>query len=252
MFFFDILILRFLLFDNPKKLNTIIIIILKKLFDVYFIFLIIMNQHQFNKNLEELLPLFNSQKVRIVEFIKKNFEENKDYAVMKNSTNIKTPRNGKYPNAGKNKIDYFLTEKTFELTKNSFNLKHKYIPNILNNLDTMMSIENRTIGWIENSYKGVLNIYRQYSIGKYRVDLFFPDYKLIIECDENDHIDRDILLELDRQNYLISLGYCIIRYNPNDNNFDGSILMRYIHNFIHNYEISDYPATKIIKVNFLS
>jgi very-short-patch-repair endonuclease len=87
----------------------------------------------------------------------------------------------------------------------------------------MMSIESRTVGWVENSYKGVIKTKRQKTIGTYRADLYFPDYKLIIECDENDHKDRKSEEELERQNYLIYKGYSMIRYDPNDKNFDGSI-----------------------------
>ena len=32
----------------------------------------------------------------------------------------------------------------------------------------------------------------QFGVGKCRVDLYFPKYKLAIECDEFDHRDRDI------------------------------------------------------------
>jgi len=88
-----------------------------------------------------------------------------------------TKKEGK---GGHNKIDYLFTEKMFDLVKNSFNLKTK----------------------------------RQKIIGTYRTDLYFPDYKLIIECDENDHKDRNQKEELERQNYLISNGYSILRYDP--------------------------------------
>ena len=48
-----------------------------------------------------------------------------------------------------------------------------------------MCIENQTIGFIENSYSNILNTKRQHFIGKYKVDLYFIDNKLVIECDEN-------------------------------------------------------------------
>ena len=68
-----------------------------------------------------------------------------------------------------------------------------------------MCIENQTIGFIENTYN-ILNIKRQYIIGKYRVDLYFIDYKLVIVCDENNHDDRDIEQEKIREDYITSLG----------------------------------------------
>ena len=35
-------------------------------------------------------------------------------------------------------------------------------------------------------------IIHQFSVGKYRIDLYFPKYKLAIECDKFVHHDRDI------------------------------------------------------------
>ena len=81
-----------------------------------------------------------------------------------------------------------LTESAFEILKNSFNLRNRYIVNISDNVKCInigMCIENQTIGFIENTYSNMLNVKRQYTIGKYHVDLYFIDYKLVIECDEN-------------------------------------------------------------------
>ena len=38
----------------------------------------------------------------------------------------------------------------------------------------------------------------QFGAGKYRIDLYFPKYKLTIERDEFDHCDRDIGYEVER------------------------------------------------------
>ena len=89
-----------------------------------------------------------------------------------------------------------------------------------------MCIENQTIGFIENSYSNITNLKRQYVIGKYRVDLYFIDYKLVIECDEYGHIDRNIVQEKCRENYILSLGNKLIRYNPNVPSFDLSNVLR--------------------------
>ena len=95
-----------------------------------------------------------------------------------------------------------------------------------------MCIENQTIGFIENSYKDILNIKRQFNIGKYRVDLYFIDYKLIVECDEFNHIDRDEIKEKIREEYILSLGNKIIRYNPNQKDFDLSNVLREINKLL--------------------
>ena len=65
-------------------------------------------ENNVSKNLEELLPLFTSQKVRIVEFLKYNFKENIHYIKIKN--NMKNNYRG-----GHNKINFMLTDEAFDI-----------------------------------------------------------------------------------------------------------------------------------------
>jgi very-short-patch-repair endonuclease len=179
----------------------------------------------FNRNLDELLHL--SKKHNIVHHLKKNYKENLHYII--GNYNLHNP-NKTEKRGGHNKIIYMLTEDAFELLKNSFNLRNRYIVNLSDNVkyinNISMCIESQTIGFIENAYSGTLNVKRQYIFGKYRVDLYFIDYKLVIECDENNHDDRDPIEEKVRENYIISLGNTIIRFNPNQSEFDLSNVMR--------------------------
>ena len=171
---------------------------------------------EFTKNLDELLYL-TPKKCNLTKYLKKNYRENIHYIITKN-INLKVKQYG-----GQNKIVFMLTEKAFELLKNSFNLRNRYIveiTDIVKCLNIGMCIENQTIGFIENSYKNILNVKRQYVFGKYKVDLYFIDYKLVVECDENNHDDRDLVKEKLREDYIVSLGNKIIRYNPNINAFD--------------------------------
>ena len=91
-----------------------------------------------------------------------------------------------------------------------------------------MCIENQTIGFIENSFKNILNVKRQYIFGNYRVDLYFIDYKLVVECDENNHKDRNINYEKTREKFIISQGNQMIRFNPNEKLFDLSNVLQKI------------------------
>jgi very-short-patch-repair endonuclease len=178
---------------------------------------------EFVRNLEELLYL-TSQKVHLVKHLSKNYKENIHYIIERNK--IKTKQYG-----GHNKITFLLTEETFELLKNSFNLRNRYIVELNENIKQInigMCIENQTIGFISNSYSNMLNVKRQFTIGKYRVDLYFVDYKLVIECDENNHNDRDPENEKIRELYITSLGNKIIRFNPNEKDFDLSNILREI------------------------
>ena len=182
---------------------------------------------EFNRNLDELLHL--SKKHNIVHHLKKNYKENVHYII--GNSNLHNPDKTE-KRGGHNKIIYMLTEDAFELLNNSFNLRNRYIVNLSDNVKCInnigMCIENQTIGFIENAYSGILNVKRQYTFGKYRVDLYFIDYKLVIECDENNHDDRDPIQEKNRENYITSLGNKIIRFNPNDSGFDLSTVLREI------------------------
>jgi hypothetical protein len=177
---------------------------------------------EFTHNLDELMYLSN-QKCTLTKHLEKNYRENVHY-IIENQQPSDIRKHG-----GHNKIIYKLNESAFQLFKNSFNLRNRYIVNISENIKCVnigMCIENQTIGFIENSYSGILNVKRQYPFGKYRVDLYFIDYKLVIECDENNHDDRDPLKEKSREEYIISLGNKFIRYNPNVPSFDLSNVLR--------------------------
>ena len=183
----------------------------------------------FTHNLNDLLYL-SSTKQPLVKHLKKNYKENIHFIIKKNIIY-------KSNSGGQNEIIFLLTEITYELLKNSFNIRNRYIVNISDNIKMVnigMCIENQTIGFIENSFKDIVECKRQYSIGKYRIDLYFTDYKLAIECDENNHNDRDPQEELIRENYIISLGNNIIRYNPNTIDFDLSNVLRTINKIFFN------------------
>ena len=83
--------------------------------------------------------------------------------------------------------------------------------------------EQQTLSGITNVFK-TEEFVDQYPIGKYYLDLYFPVYRLIIECDENGHADRrpgderermDFVnkeLQIDDSNW--------IRFNPDEKDFD--------------------------------
>ena len=54
-----------------------------------------------------------------------------------------------------------------------------------------------TIYTIQKVCEGV-PMKRRFRIGSYRIDLYFPQHKLAIECDEYDHKGRDINYEIKR------------------------------------------------------
>lgn len=196
---------------------------------------------KYARNIEELELIFiKSKKADIIRFIKKNFKENIHYIKFE----VKKKRVGR---GGSNKMNYLLTEKTFELIKNTFNLKHRYITKIndTNHVNViMMSLENQTIGFIENSYKNIIEVFRQYKFGEYFVDLYFPFYKLVIECDELNHEDRDENYEREREEYISKLGNTFIRFNPTDISFDLSIILNDINKILFKNKSKDNKNNK--------
>ena len=64
----------------------------------------------------------------------------------------------------------------------------------------------------------------QYKIGSYYLDLYFTEYKIVVECDENGHADRKPYKERERMDY-VNKELDIddsnwIRYNPDEKDFD--------------------------------
>jgi len=182
-----------------------------------------MNPSHFTRTLDELLSLAR-KKHNLVHHLKKNHRENVHYIVTKT---VNPPKK----NGGQNKITFMLTEEAFEIFKNSFNMRNRYIVDVTQEVKIVkfaMCIETQTIGFIANAYSNVLNVKRQHVMGKYRVDLYFVDHKLVVECDENGHEDRDPLQEQIRENYLKEAGNKLIRFNPNATGFDLSNVLREI------------------------
>ena len=81
------------------------------------------------------------------------------------------------------------------------------------------------------------NIKPQYSVKPYLVDLYFPDYDLVIECDEHNHKDRGAIYEKKRQNHIENkLGATFIRFNPDDPDFDILNVISDIHYYMKKYD----------------
>ena len=61
--------------------------------------------------------------------------------------------------------------------------------------------EEDTLRQIMQAFNGEEMIH-QLSVGKYRTELYFPRYKLAIECDEFEYRDRDIEYDVERPKYI--------------------------------------------------
>ena len=114
-----------------------------------------------------------------------------------------------------------------------------------NNFEIMttycLNIECDVISCILKTFSG--NIMKpQYKIDNYRIDLYFPEYLLAIECDEPHHKNPENKLnDMKRQSIITQLLGCrFIRFDPYDKNFDLFDLLNSI--YIH---LSVFPRQNI-------
>lgn len=82
------------------------------------------------------------------------------------------------------KKNVLLTADAFDLVKNSFNLKHRYVVHVekLEQVRMLMSLENQTIGFIANSFNEIFTVKRQMTIRTYRVDLCILEPKIVMSA----------------------------------------------------------------------
>lgn len=181
---------------------------------------------EFTQNIEQLALEFKSRKDHVVYFLKRHFKEGEHYIVQS-----VIPIKGKGW-SGQNKKIYMLTNPTYELIKSSYNLKHRYMPKVMDVKMTnplLMTIENATIGFICQTLTGIVDYERQYRIGKYYVDLYLPVQRIAIECDEFAHNRNNPEEEKLREEHIRRELECeFIRYNPCSNDFDFSTLLNTI------------------------
>jgi very-short-patch-repair endonuclease/prophage antirepressor-like protein/transposase-like protein len=119
------------------------------------------------------------------------------------------------------------------------------------NIDTTnrkcLTKEQQTLSAITNTFK-TEKFEDQYKIGSYYLDLYFPEYKIVVECDENGHADRKPYKERDRMDYvnekLEMEDDNWIRYNPDEYDFDISKVIGKIYRKID--EIKEEKYKKLL------
>ena len=85
--------------------------------------------------------------------------------------------------------------------------------------DVILTKEQSVLSKIMSSFKGE-NMLTQYVLG-YRIDLYFHDYKLAVEIDENGHSDRNIDYKIKRKKIIEQELNCkLIRIDPDKEDFD--------------------------------
>ena len=99
--------------------------------------------------------------------------------------------------------------------------EHKFSTRLgLRQYDVILTKEQSQLTQIKCSFEGE-NMQIQNSVLGSRIDLYFHDYKLAIEIDDNGHSNRNIDYEIKRQKPIEQkLGCKFIRIDPNKEDFD--------------------------------
>lgn len=129
---------------------------------------------------------------------------------------IKTQTSGGFQN-----MCYLTTEGAKILICKSRSINKKFISNLFGITTVDISINNYESDFIKKITKVFHkeNYIVQYWVDKYKVDLYFLDYKLVIECDEtNSHKNK--IKDLERENNIKkNLNCAFIRFVPDQPNF---------------------------------
>ena len=182
----------------------------------------------------------------ITELLQKYYILNKDYIMIPNKT-VQKESSG-----GRNKIDYYVTEECIKRVM----INHSRCRNInietngikINNLEIKyiereITKEQSTVGFIKKALTH-LNPIPQYYIKKnekqcYSIDLYIEKYKIAIECDEDNHNNRDVNAEIEREKFVKNKLNCkFIRFNPDDKDFDITNVINQIIIEIENFKSS--------------
>ena len=147
----------------------------------------------------------------------------KDTSRMIDNARVKENEKNIFPNKtrGGEQKQIFVTR--LGLKKVLANSKKANAAQLSESLGLEMSIYTKVeashIGNIRKAFKDILSI-DEYAVGKYNVDLYFPSFNLVIECDQNNHNDYNKQTEKERENYIKDkLGCTFIRFNPDEPGF---------------------------------
>jgi hypothetical protein len=85
----------------------------------------------------------------------------------------------------------------------------------------------------------------EFRIGEYRVDLYVPEYRLIVEIDEHGHQDRKADHEIKRERDICQYlpGCAFYRFDPYSPNFDIDKVIRGVMHLIVNQVIAHHVVT---------
>jgi very-short-patch-repair endonuclease len=173
----------------------------------------------YNCNERQIRQNFNNNKDKFIEgkhyvkLIGEDLKEFKKDIKTKNLVNKYTPELNLFTLKG------CLLQSNFITSINDKNLQsiYKYF-GVENNLTIGNSIQRTEYYYLDElrkAFDGIFDITSQLTIGMYRIDYYIQKYNIAIECDENNHNDRDRDYEIQREKFIKKeLGCKIIRFDP--------------------------------------
>lgn len=112
-------------------------------------------------------------------------------------------------------------------------------------LDVRIIIPYKQTHWhniIKQVFGATCDIYEEYVVGKYRVDMYIPSLSLVIECDENGHSSYSNEDEKVREKCILSYldNGRIIRFNPDNEYFEVGIVIELLNSIAYNVPYFNY------------
>jgi very-short-patch-repair endonuclease len=135
---------------------------------------------------------------------------------------------------GPQDTNFLSCEELQKLLCRSNKPKAKDLANILGiEIMSHMRYEQETVGYILEAFDGE-EMLLQYKVKKYLIDLYFPQYKLAVECDEGHHErESNALRDVGREREISETLSCsFIRYKPHKKGFSIFKVINQIHRFI--------------------
>lgn len=112
--------------------------------------------------------------------------------------------------------------------------------------------EQQSLSELADIFK-IHNSVFQYPVDSYKLDLYFPDYRLIVECDEDASYHRNEAKEQERMDYinikLKTTDENWIRFKPDDKDFKLSNLIKAVNTFFHTHLPNQYRVCCVCKIN---
>jgi very-short-patch-repair endonuclease len=187
---------------------------------------------EFKYDIESIASEYGVQKAHLKRSLQKiGFQLNIDYIVSRVTEQ-------RHNNGGQNKENILCTKSCCDQLLQHYMMRSrkciKVESKILQYVKRYLPKETEILDFIYDIFSEQYTIIKQYTIEKYRIDLYIFELNIAIECDEHNHKDRNIHYEQKRQQDIeLTLKCKFIRFNPDDNEFKLSKLIYQIINSQH-------------------